>query len=469
MSKTGSMKGIIGLVLAVIIMALGFFIPVSGDLTREGLLGLAILFSTVAVWVCESLPMGVAGLLAVVVSCVIGIADINSVFSGFGTTTVIFAIAVFGLTAIVMKSDLAIRLTAVMMRWAGASSSRLVLAFMCVSWLLSTVMNDSAVLVLVIGLSTIVLNGAGHKIGESQLAKALYIGIALMAFVGGGATPAGSSTNVLVMGMIEQSTGQAISFLDWMIACAPVCLVMIPIIWIAIIKILKPEPITEADIASLQERAKALGAFAPEEKKTLFFLIAMPVLWVAGSWIPVLNVTTVTIIGLAGMFLPGVRLLTFEEFQREVPWTIVIMIGAVLCLGGIVGKTGGVAYLANIFLSTGVTELGWFGTTAVVMLAVYAFHTFVPIGPAFITLLVPPLMPVCAQLGISPAAPAMILAIILAGNFLLPYNPGMALAYRDNCWKPLDLVKVGIIPAIIYVVLLSAWVPFASGFLGIAM
>lgn len=469
MEKTASTKGIVGLVLAVVIMFAGFFLPVSGDLTREGLLGLAVLFSTVAIWVCESLPMGVAGLLAVVVSCIIGIADINSVFSGFGTTTVIFAIAVFGLTAIVMKSNIAIRLTAILMRWSGASSSRLVLAFMCVSWLLSTVMNDSAVLVLVIGLAVIVLKGAGHTIGQSQLAKALYIGIALMAFVGGGATPAGSSINVLVIGMLEQSMGYTISFVDWMIACAPVCLVMIPVCWIAVIKILKPEPITAEDVASLQERAKSLGAMTADEKKTLFFLIAMPVLWIAGSWVPVLNVTTVTIIGLAGMFLPGVRLLTFDEFQREVPWTIVIMIGAVLCLGGIVGKTGGVAYLANIFLSTGVTELGWFASIALIMLAVYAFHTFVPIGPAFITLLVPPLMPVCVSLGISPAVPGMILAIILSGNFLLPYNPGMALAYRDNCWKVMDLVKVGIVPAIIYVVLLSAWVPFASGFLGIAM
>lgn len=234
-------------------------------------------------------------------------------------------------------------------------------------------------------------------------------------------------------------------------------------------KILKPEPIEQKDLVELQERAKSLGKFAPEERKTLFFLVAMPVLWIAGSWIPALNVTTVTVLGLAAMFLPGVKLLTFDEFQREVPWTIVIMIGAVLSLGGIVNATGGVAYLANLFLSTGVTQLGGFLSLLLIMLAVYAFHTLVPIGPAFITLLVPPLMTFCVSVGMSPAVPGMMLAILLSGNFLLPINPGMALAYRDNCFTFGDLFKTGLVPAVIFVVLLSAWVPFASGFMGIAL
>ncbi|WP_172136185.1 SLC13 family permease [Adlercreutzia sp. ZJ473] len=469
MAEQSSVKQITGLVLAALIVVAGLLLPGNGDLTHEGILGLALLLATVALWVCDSLPMGVAGLLALVVAPFLGIAQINTVFSGFGTTTVIFAIAVFGLTAIVMKSNIAIRLTAKLTSWAGSDSKKLVLAFMCVSWLLSTVMNDSAVLVLVIGLSQIVLNNAGHVIGKSQLAKALYIGIALCAFVGGGATPAGSSINVLVIGMLEQSMGATIGFLDWMIACAPPCALMVPILWLFIIKILKPEPIKPEDLTELQQRAAALGPLAAEEKKTLFFLVAMPVLWIAGSWIPALNVTTVTVLGLAGMFLPGVKLLTFDEFQREVPWTIVIMIGAVLCLGGIVGATGGVAYLANIFLSTGVTELGWFFSIFIIMLVVYAFHTFVPIGPALAALLVPPLMAFCVSSGISPAVPGMILAIILSGNFLMPFNPGMALAYRDNCWKPIDLLKTGIVPAFIFVAVLSAWVPFASGLVGIAM
>lgn len=467
MQNVSSVKQTVGLVIAAVIVIAGLFLPGTGDLTHEGILGLAILLATVALWICESIPMGVAGLLALVVAPIVGIAEINTVFSGFGTTTVIFAIAVFGLTAIVMKSNLAIRLTATMTKWSGPNSNKLVLAFMCVSWLLSTVMNDSAVLVLVIGLSMIVINNAGHKIGESHLAKALYIGIALCAFIGGGATPAGSSINVLVIGMLEQTMGQTISFVDWMVACMPVCLLMVPITWFAVVKILKPEPIEQKDLDELQNRAKALGPLVGEEKKTLFFLIAMPVLWIAGSWIPALNVTTVTVLGLAAMFLPGIKLLTFEEFQREVPWTIVIMIGAVISLGGIVGSTGGVAFLANLFLNSGVMELGMFLTFWLIVAAVYFTHSFVPVGPAFATILIPPLMTYCMSAGYSPAIPAILLAAILSGNLLLPINPGLALSYRDNVYSFGDAFKAGIVPVLCLITLLAAWVPFMVGVLGI--
>ena len=263
--------------------------------------------------------------------------------------------------------------------------------------------------------------------------------------------------------------GATIGFVDWIIACAPACALMVPVLWIFIIKILKPEPITEDALVDIQKHAAELGPCPLTRKKTLAFLIGMPVLWILGSWIPQLNVTTVAIIGLAAMFLPGVKLLTFEEFQREVPWSIVIMIGAVLCLGSIVGATGGVAYLADLFLSTGVTELGAFFSLLVIMLAVYAFHTFVPIGPAFYRLArssADGFLHFRRHLSCGSRHDARHSSF---GNFLMPFNPGMALAYRDNCWQPSDLLKVGIVPAIIFVFVLCAWTPFASGLIGIAM
>ena len=178
MSNTSSIKQIAGLVIAAILVVGGLFLPGTGDLTHEGILGLAILLATVALWICESIPMGVAGLLALVVAPIVGIAEINTVFSGFGTTTVIFAMAVFSLTAIVMKSDLAIRLTGFLVRIAGRDSRKLVLAFMVAGGLLSAVMNDSATLVLFLGFADTVLENAGHVKGKSNLAKCLYLGSA---------------------------------------------------------------------------------------------------------------------------------------------------------------------------------------------------------------------------------------------------------------------------------------------------
>ena len=460
-------KQVVGIPLAVVILLVGWFLPPVEGLAHEGVVGLAILFAAVALWICETLPMGITGLLALVAAPLLGVADINTVFSGFGTTTVIFAIAVFSLTAIVMKSDLAIRLTGFLVRLAGADSRRLVLAFMAAGAVLSAVMNDSATLVLFLGFADTVILNAGHEKGMSNLARCLYLGSAFAIFMGGMATPAGASINVLALGLVEQATGLTIPFLSWVLAAAPVAVVMVPVIWFVLTRIFKPEPIGEESLQALTGKAAALGALSVEEKKTLVFLVGIPVLWIAGSWIPALNVTTVSVIGLALMCAPGVKLLTFEEFQREVPWTIVIMIGAVISIGGVVGATGGVAFLANAFLDSGVMGLGMFLTFWLITAAVYFTHSFVPVGPAFATILIPPLMAYCMTAGYSPAIPAILLASILSGNLLLPINPGLALSYRDNVYSFADSFKAGIVPVFVLVTLLAAWVPFMVGVLGV--
>lgn len=467
MMNAGFSKKYLGIPIAVVILIVGWFLPPMEGLSHEGIAGLAVMFAAVAMLLCETLPMAVTGLLALVVASLLGIAPIGQVFSGFGTSTVIFAITVFSLTAIVVKSDLAIRLAGFLVRVAGRDSRRLVLAFMVAGGLLSSVMSDTATLVLFLGFADMILAQAGHEKGKSNLAKCLYLGSAFAIFMGGMATPAGASINVLALGLVEQATGATIPFLSWIIIAAPVAILMIPTIWFVVTKVFKPEPIDGESLAALADKAASLGALSGQEIKTLVFLVGVPALWIAGSWIPELNVATVSIVALALMCMPGISLLTFEELQREVPWNVVLMIGAVLCLGGIVGSTGGVAFIANLFLSSGVMNFGVFVTFWLIVAAVYFVHSYVPVGPAFATLLIPPLMTYCIQAGYSPAIPAILLAAILSGNMLVPINPGLALSYRDNVYTFGDAFKAGIVPVFVLITLLAAWVPVAVGLTGV--
>ena len=462
MSQALTNRKTLGLLFALLILLAGYFSPSVEGLSHDGIVGLAILFAAVALWICETFPLGITGLLALTLAPLLGVAQINSVFSGFGTTTVIFAITVFGLTAIVMKSNIAVRLTGLMVRFAGTDSKRLVLAFMVFGALLSAVMNDSATLVLFLSLADVVLEKAGHIKGKSRLAKSLYLGSVLAVFTGGFTTPAGASVNVLAMGLIEQTTGQAVAFLDWVLYAAPVVVVLIPIMWFTTVKILKPEPISQECHDALRKEALSLGKLGIEEKKTLVMLVALPTLWILGSWVPVLNITTVSVIGLTAMFAPGIRLLTFSEFQKEVPWNIVIMIGAVISLGGIVGATGGVEFLASLLINSGFMDFNVFLCFWIIGAIVYAFHTLVPVGHSLVTILTPPLIASCMIAGYPPVIPAIILVVCCSGNFLLPINAGVALSYRDNVYTPKDLFKTGIIPVFCIITLFAAWVPFAA-------
>ena len=71
---------------------------------------------------------------------------------------------------------------------------------------------------------------------------------------GGMATPAGSSNNILAMGLVEQLTGQSISFLQWSVVGLPLAILLTPVSWFFITAILKPEPIKETDLAELYQK-----------------------------------------------------------------------------------------------------------------------------------------------------------------------------------------------------------------------
>ena len=54
----------IGIVAAVLVLVAAFFVPGTEVLPREGVLMLGVFGMAAALWICESLPVGITGLLA---------------------------------------------------------------------------------------------------------------------------------------------------------------------------------------------------------------------------------------------------------------------------------------------------------------------------------------------------------------------------------------------------------------------
>ena len=191
LKKTFSTKGIVGIVLAIVILAIAPFLPGSEDLSRQGVMGLAIMAVAVVLWFCETFPAGVTGLLVLVLAAAFGVVPLNNAFSGFGGPTVYFIIGVFSMTVLMMKTTLGQRLTRRLVTWAGADSKKLVLAYMTGSALLATIMTDTGAVIITVGLALPFLEAIGHKPGTSRLGKCIIIGIAFAAILGGFCTPIG--------------------------------------------------------------------------------------------------------------------------------------------------------------------------------------------------------------------------------------------------------------------------------------
>ena len=460
-------KRIIGIVLAIVCIAIAYFLPGSEALSHEGITALGLLVGLVCLWVTAALPLGVIALLITVLLPLLNVVPMNQAFSGFASAPLFFIIAVFALPVIMVKTKWGVRLIDMLLKWTGSDSRKMVLGFMIATTLVSTVMSDVPTTVLFLGFALTILKAADAMPGKSNLGKCLMIGIPIAAVTGGIATPAGSSFNVVAMNIFSQATGGSISFLDWVIVGLPVAIVMTPISWFFITALIKPEPIADSCLQGIRDEAEASKQVSAYDMKAIIIILLLVILWIVGNWVPIFNATVVALVGLAVMFLPGMNMLTWKEFQDSVPWGIVLMCGTIMGMGGVVQNTGGAKFLADAIMGSGLTGLGFFLCIGIMFALIYLLHTVCPVGVAILGIFLPIMISMCGDMGVSAVVPTIGLAVIVAGNYLMPVNPTVMLTYGEGYYTFGDMFKTGVVPAIALILLITLWVPFIVGVMGI--
>ena len=87
-----------------------------------------------------------------------------------------------------------------------------------------------------------------------------------------------------------------------------------------------------------------------------------------------------------------------DEFSKQVPWTIILMMGSVLSLGNIFSASGADKFVTNLFMSSGVADLNFTVFLLVTVAFIYLLHTIAPVGAAIISLFLPILIGICTTL-----------------------------------------------------------------------
>ena len=193
---------------------------------------------------------------------------------------------------------------------------------------------------------------------------------------------------------------------------------------------------SEPDFVVLAEAAQE----APRLNKAPLAVLTMVVvlLPVILGWLPI---AIAAIMGAALMILLGC--LTMEEAYRFIEWKAVFLIAGMLPLGIAMQQSG-----AANFLAVGVVSLvGGLGPL-VVMAAIFiltALATQVMPNPAVAVLMAPIAINTAGDLGISPYALMMVVAISASASFLSPVaHPANVLIMGPGGYRFADYLKVGI-------------------------
>jgi sodium-dependent dicarboxylate transporter 2/3/5 len=311
------------------------------------------------------------------------------------------------------------RIALAMVRACPKGDKFLVLGFMGTTAFLSMWISNTATTLMMLPMALAVIQGSENK----KLTIPLLLGIAFAANVGGIGTPIGTPPNLVMMGAYKNLGFLELSFSDWMTLGIPVTLVMTLVIWLWLTR-----KVSGKGTVSLPHP----GSWSNAEIRTLTIFGLTALAWITrsepfGGWktwleLPQANDASVAFVAVLLLFcLPsgekkGERLLDWKT-ANQIPWGMLILVGAGLCLGEAFKQSGLSQSIASAL--SGVENLPTLGLILGICLLV-TFLTEMTSNTATTNLLMPILGAAALAANLDPKLLMIPAALSASCAFMLP-------------------------------------------------
>ena len=433
-------------------------------LSSSGWKMIGIVVVALALWASEAIPIGLTGVVIILLLIVLGILPFNTAF-GFVADKInalILAGEILSVALAVHSVDKYLSLKIVKLM--GEKTDRIVLGMMLSTSLISMWIPNTAAASIMAPIAVGILKLLNVEKGRSNFGKALMIGIAYAASIGGIGTPVGTPPVPITISNIERSTGLSIGFLQWMLWGVPITLVLTFVAWFLLVRLYSPEVKTATGSAKIvEEELRKIGGLEGVRSKTLILFLLIASLWVLD---PVASMYfkdwtyIVSLLAIVLLLTPGIGVLSWKDVIGNVDWGILFLIAGGLALGEGLRKTG-------------VTEL----VSTTVSHYLHGYHPFIVIiGIALLatlfiavfcsitatsTFAVPLAIALAQGLGVNPVIAAIAAGVASCFAFLLPANtPPNAIAYSYGYFKNYEMAKAGIILILVSIIILAIFVLF---------
>jgi hypothetical protein len=180
----------------------------------------------------------------------------------------------------------------------------------------------------------------------------------MAANLGGSLAPSGAARNIIMMGYTEDMFGMSISFVQWVMYCAPLLLWLMPVTWIVINWRFKPE-ITDMSHAMAVVKSEVQktggGTWTRPQIISIVIFLVMLFTWVTENnlilqWTGIrFGIGVLAVMGGVAYILAGV--VNWRDYQTKVDWGVVWLYAGAIIFGRILVQTGGAYWIAQTMLS----------------------------------------------------------------------------------------------------------------------
>lgn len=456
--KVGRLTHFVGRFGAVLALTVGvLFLPTPEGLSAEGHRALAAFVFTASILGLEPVSLPIAALMVPVALVALGIATAPEAFQTFSRPVVFLILASLFLAEALRKLGLTRRLAMQAIVLSGGGTRALLFGLMSIAALFSMWVGNTATAAMLIPVALTIAKQVPDKDDARSLLTLLALGLAYSASLGGMGTILGGAANAVASGFLAELGPW--SFVDWMKYGLPSFVVLFPLTWWLLCKLVKTE-VTGLDVAPARERLKEMGPITRGEKEVLGVLFAAAVLWVGGPFaegffgLPQTLFSSAIVAVMAVSYM-AVRLIITWEDVKGVSWGIFLIIGAGLSLGEALTRTGATVWFSGLIapLVTGPNFL----VTLILLVLISALLTNLLNNTTIAAVFVPVLITLAADIpAITPVQ--LVLPVTLATTFgySLPSASGrMALIASTGIVDKQDMIKYGLIVTVVSSVVLA--------------
>lgn len=452
---------------ALFVMILFFFRP--EGLSESGLAVLACTSWIAVWWITEVVPIPVTSLLPIILFPLTGALSISETTASYGHHLIFLYIGGFILAMAIEKWNLHKRIALNVIRLVGSDSQRIVLGFMLATAFLSMWISNTATSVMMLPIGMAIVMQLQSVDGKNEgFGKALMLGIAYSASIGGMATLIGTPPNLVLAGVVQEYYGFEIVFSRWMLLACPLSLLLLLICWKYLTRFafrLDRLPGKQSG-DEIREQLRKLGKLAFEEKAVLMVFVVTALLWITRSFLlsallPGLDDTIIAIVAALILFiLPAKkekRILNWETAVK-IPWGIVLLFGGGLAIAAGFQSTG-----LAVWIGSQMSALQGLSLLAVlfVVVGLVNFLTEVTSNTATTSMILPILAPVAIAIGVNPLLLMVGAALAASCAFMLPVaTPPNAVVFGSGYLKMSDMVRTGFVLNVISVVIIALYLYF---------
>ncbi len=392
---------------------------------------IAITLFAMTVWVSEIIPLHATALLVAFVLVVFGRFSVDAVFAQFFDRVVVLVLGGFVLAVAMRKHKLDEYIGYKILHAFGESPRAVLFGMIFVTSFLSMWMSNSAAAAIMLPIAIVILKKNGMRKGISLFGKALVLGVAYGATIGGIGTVIGSTPNVISQKFLTEK-GIAFGFVEWGLRGFPIMILMVIICWVVLLFLFRPE----TNRLTIEKYCHILTT--GQKKVGVIFLITV-FLWVTEGLHGIHN-SIIAIVPIILLYL--FNLIDTNDFHK-IGWDALILIGGGIALGMAIDKSG-VDDIISFSLLSVIAGLPYFFILLALGIVGVGLTSFLS-NTAASAVFIPIITSLSQQLGLDTTNLVVAAAIGVSMDFIFPMGtPPSALAFLTGYIRMNEMIKAGL-------------------------